>query len=105
GFRVDLEIQFRRKTGRAQHAHRILAVTRGRIADQAQAPLFEILDAADVIDYAEIGDVVVQRVDAEIAAQRVFLDAAPDVVAQDAAIDHVAVLAGIAFAGAAERRD
>ena len=33
---VDLEAELRRETHDAQHAHRIFAITRGRIADHAQ---------------------------------------------------------------------
>ena len=64
----------------------------------------QVLAAADVVAHAEIGDVVVQRVDREVAAHRVFLDRAVDVVAHDAAVDEMAIAAAV-VAGAAERRD
>ena len=64
----------------------------------------QILHAADVVAHAEIGDVVVERVDREIAPQRVFLDRAVDVVAHDAPVDEMAIAAAV-VAGAAERRD
>ncbi len=96
---VDVEVQLGGQARGAQHAHRVLAVARLRVADQAQHPVLQVLHATDVVEHAEIGDVVVHRVDAEVAAHRVFLDAAPDVVAHDPPIDDVAIaVAGLARA-------
>ncbi len=104
GFRRDGEIEFRSETRRAQHAHRIFAIARVRIADQAQCVLLEIVYAADIVAHAEIGDVVIERVHGEVAAQRVFLDRAVDVVAHDAPVDEMTIAAAV-VAGAAKRRD
>ena len=88
---LDREPELRRQAHRAQHAHRILAITLLGIADQSQAALLDVGEAADVVAHGEILDRVVQRVHREVAADRVVLDAAVDVVAHDAAVDHVPV--------------
>ena len=103
GFRGKREIELGRETGRAQHAYRILAVALLRITDQSHRALLQVGNAPDVVAHAEIGDVVIERVDREVAADCIFLDAAVDVVADDAAVDHVAV-AVADFADAAESR-
>ena len=54
--------------------------------------VFEVLQAADVVDDRAVGRVVEQRVDGEVAAERVFLGRAVDVVALDEEV-------GLAFGG------
>ncbi len=83
-FLGDREAQLVGDAHRAQHAHRVLAVTQLRVADQAQAALAQVLDAAGEVDDGEVADVVVQRVDGEVAAERILLQRAVDVVGQDA---------------------
>ena len=68
----------------AQHAHRILAIARLRIADQPQRARGDVCRTAHVVPDREIGDVVVERVGGEVAAPDVLVDGAVDVVAQDA---------------------
>ena len=82
---LDAEAQLRRQPRRPQHAHRIFAVARFRLADQAQQPCLHVGIATDVVAHREVLDRVVQRIGGEVAAHRVVLDAAVDVVAQQAA--------------------
>ena len=81
----DSEAQLGRQPRGTQHAHRILAVARFRVADQAQQARLHVLVAAHVVAHREILDRVIQGIGSEIAAHRVVLDAAIDVVAQQAA--------------------
>ena len=86
GRRLERKSELGLEARGAQHAHRILAIARLRIADHAQPVRREILRAADVVPDRKVGDVVVERVDGEIAPPDVLLDAAVDVVAQQPAV-------------------
>jgi len=100
---VDAEPQLRRQAHRAQHAHRVFAVARARVADHAQGLLPDVGDAVVVVDDRLGARVVVQRIDGEVAPGGVFGLAAVDVVAQ-----HAAVLVGLGRIGVlsgAERGD
>ena len=55
------------------------------IADAADQPAIEIVEAADVVDDRERADVVEERVDGEVAAERVFFRRAVGVVAMNEA--------------------
>ena len=68
------------------------------IADDAHAPLGDVLEAADVVDDREVGDVVEDRVDREVAAAGVLQRRAERVVVRDQEILGLHVLA------AADRR-
>ena len=106
GGRFDLKIQLCGEPRGAQHAHRILAVARVRIADQAQQARLHVGIAAGVVADREILDRVIQRIGGEVAADRVLLDGSVDVVAQDAAaLVHLAVALDIAATVGAEGRD
>ena len=100
GGRLDAEVQLGRQPHRAQHPHRILAVARFRVADQAHRARLHVLVAADVVAYREILDRVVQRVAGEIATDRIVLDAAVDVVAHQPPVLHLAVAAAVVAVGA-----
>ena len=91
---VDGEAELGRQAHRAQHAHRVLAVARARVADHAQRLLLDVGDAVVVVDDGLGAGVVVQRVDGEVAPGGVFLLVAEDVVAQ-----HAAVLVGVGALG------
>ena len=94
--RVDAEAELGGEAHRAQHAHRVLAKTQGRIADDAHGLLAHVGEAAVVVEHGFVVRVVVQRVGGEIAPRRVLHPRAVDVVAQQPA-----VLVGFpAFAGA-----
>ena len=86
GLAVQREAELGLEARGAQHAHRVLAIARDRIADQLQAPRGDVFDAAGVVPDREVGDVVVQRVGGEVAAPHVVVDGAVGVVAQDAAV-------------------
>ncbi len=73
------------KTHHAQHAHRIFAITRGRVADHAQQTRAHVGHAVVIVQHGLRGRIVVHRVDREVAARGVFVLLAPDVVAQHAA--------------------
>ena len=64
----DFEAEPRGELDGAHHAHGIFLEADFRIADRADDPLFDVLHAADVINYAEILDVVEKAVDGEVAA-------------------------------------
>ena len=80
---VDRELEPRREHDRAQHADRIFEEPDVRIADAADQPRVEIVEAADVVDDRERADVVEERVDGEVAAERVLFRRAEGVVAMD----------------------
>ena len=80
---LDGELEPRREHDRPQHPDRILEEPHVRIADAADHPRVQILEAADVVDDRERADVVEQRVDREVAAERVFFGRAVGVVALD----------------------
>src|SRR5277367_5420817 len=83
GAGINREIEFRRETHRAQHAHRIFAVARLGIADQLEAPRLDVAHAIDKIPNGEVFDTVVEAICRKIAAPDVFLDRAVDVVAKN----------------------
>ena len=80
---VDGEAELRLETHRAQHPHRVLAVARLRVADQAQGACAHVLDAADVVPDREVLDVVVEGVAGEVAPPHVLVNRPVDVVAQE----------------------
>ncbi len=82
----SVRTELRRHAHRAQHAHRVLAVARLRIADHAQHAFAQVGQSAVVSDDLAAAGVVVQRVDAEVAPARVFLLRAEYVVAQHASV-------------------
>src|SRR3546814_6888586 len=84
--RRDSEAQLRRQPHRAQHAHRVFAVTCFRIADQTQYPILYILEATNEIAHRKIFDSVIQGIGGKVAAYRIVFDAAVDVVAHQAPI-------------------
>ena len=65
----------------------------------------DVLDAADVVPDAEVGDVVVERVAREIATPHVLIDAAVDVVANNAALRVVGRVVVLVIGRSAERGD
>ena len=81
---VDGKIELGREAHGAQHAHRVFAVARGRMADHAQRFSFDVGHSVVIVDHGFRHRVVIQRVDREIAPRGVFLLRAEDVVAQDA---------------------
>lgn len=82
---IDLEAELGREAHDAQHAHRVFAITRGRIADHAQKARANVGHAVVIIQHRLRCRIVVHRVDGEVAARRVFVLLAPHVVAQHAA--------------------
>jgi len=81
--RLDREVDPRGERDRAQHAHGILAKPHVGVADRSHDLVAQVVEAADVIDDREGGDVVEERVDREVAAEGVFLGRAERVVAMD----------------------
>ncbi len=100
-----LKAELRLEARRAQHAHRILAKARLRIADQPQRARRDVLRAADVVPEREVGDVVVERIGGEVAPPDILVDRAVDVVAQDAPGGIEAASASSASASPAASRD
>ena len=83
GLRVEIEIEFCREADRAEHPHRILAVTRLGVTQQSQATCLQIRESADLI-VQDVGlRIVVERVDREVASFDVFLERAVFIVGQD----------------------
>jgi ATP-dependent Clp protease adapter protein ClpS len=97
--RLDGEAQARGEAHYAQHANRVFAVTRFRLADDAQRLVADVGDAAVVVQHLLRRRVVVHRIDGEVAPHRVLVLRPEAVVAQDAA---VFILRRVHFAGAAE---
>jgi hypothetical protein len=81
--RMQREVQLAGEARGAEHAYRILAVARLRVADQPQHAALHVRGAADVVPHREVRDVVVERVRGEVAAPDVVVDRAVDVVAED----------------------
>ena len=92
---LDGEPELRREPHRAQHAHRILAVARDRIADQAQAARLHVGHPSDVVPDALGGGVEVERVHGEVAADRVFGLRAEHVVGEKPAVLVGGIVAGL----------
>ena len=95
GFLFDGDAKLGREARAAQHAHRVLAVARDRIADQPQPPRLDVGDAADVVPHLLGGGIEVKRVDGEIAAQRILRLGAEDVVRQESSVLIGCVVAGL----------
>ena len=74
------------------------------IADAADEPVSQILQAAGVVDDRERADVVEQRVDREVAPERVLFGRAERVVAVDQAVARVVDSVVVGGAAAALRR-
>ena len=106
--RMDREAELCRETRGSQHAHRVLAVPRLRIADQAQLPRLDVGHAAGEVPDRKISDVVVKGIGREVPAPDVFLDGPVDVVAdQPTGLrgDLPVLAAGLLGAESAESRD
>ncbi len=99
GLFADAHTELRRKTHRAQHAHRIFAIAGFRIADQADDAILQIFHAADVVADGEIRHAVIEAVDGKVATLGVFFNRTEDVVAQQHAV--LAALGGDAIGGVA----
>ena len=80
--RIDDEVEARGQHDRAQHANRILREPDIRIADAADHPRLDVVEAAGVVDDRERRDVVEDRVDREVAPEGVLLRRAKRVVAE-----------------------
>ena len=61
--RLDLEAEFRGETHHAQHAHRIFAIPRGRVADHAQQARADVGHAVVVIQHGLRGRIVIHGID------------------------------------------
>ena len=83
--RRDAEVQLGGQARRAKHPDGIFAISGHRVADQPQRAAGDIFHAARVVPDAEVGNVVVERIDREIPAPDVFVDGAVDVIADDPA--------------------
>ena len=83
---VDGKTELGGKTHRAQHAHRVFAVTPFRVADHAHGLGADVGDALVVIDHDLRGRVIKQRVDGEVAPRGIIFLRAEDIVAQHTAV-------------------
>ena len=95
GLLFDGDAELGREARAAQHAHRVLAVARDRVADQPQPPRLDVRDAADVVPHLLGGGVEVERVDGEIAAERILCLRAEDVIRQKSSVLIGCVVAGL----------
>ena len=73
------------KTHGTDDAHRVFAVTRGRLANHAQHAFFSVADTVVIVHHDLRFRVVVHGVDGEVTARRIMLHRAPNVVTQHAA--------------------
>ncbi|MNZ54358.1 hypothetical protein D3C78_722570 [compost metagenome] len=81
---LDAEVELGGEAHGAQHAHRVFLVALGRVADQADQAVADVVYAVGVIENALADRVVIQGIDGEVAALRVFFQGAVYVVAQNA---------------------
>jgi hypothetical protein len=81
--RIEREVEPRGHDHGAQHPYRIFLEPFVGIADRADDPRLDVVEAAHVVDDRAVRDVVEERVDREVAAERVFLGRAERVVAMD----------------------
>ncbi len=86
GGRLHLERQFRRKPGRAQHAHRILPVAGGRVTDHPDDFVAHVGHAVMKVENLIADRVVGQRVDREIPTGGIIGLRPPDIVTQHATV-------------------
>jgi len=94
----DGEAKLRRQPHGAQHAHRVFAKARLRVADHAQQVLLQVGHAAVVVDDLLARRVEIQGIDGEVAPARILLLVAEHVVAQHAAV--LVLLGGVGVGGA-----
>ena len=84
--RLNVKTKLRHKAQHAQHAHRILAKTCGRITNNAQHLIVQIAHTTVVIQYHLALHIVVQRIDGHVAARGIAFNIAIDIVTQHAAV-------------------
>ena len=72
------------KTHGTDDAHRVFAVTRGRLANHAQHAFFSVADTVVIVHHDLRFRVVIHGVDGEVTARRIMLHRAPNVVTQHA---------------------
>ena len=82
---VDREFEFCGEPDGAKHPHRIFAESLVGVAYQDDMLLLYVVDAADKVPDAVVGDVVVQRIAREVTSPYIFFDAAVNVVTNDSA--------------------
>ena len=80
------------KTNRANDAHRVFAVARGRVTNQFERALFAVLHALVVVHHDLRFGVVVHSVYRKVTARGIFVLRAPHVVAQHTATSVYGVL-------------
>ena len=85
GGRRNRESQLGRQPRRPQHPHRVFAIARFRLTNQAQHACLHICKTTHVIAHRKIFNRVIQRVGGEVAAYRIVLDTAVHVIAQQPA--------------------
>ena len=73
------------KTHGTDDAHRVFAVTRGRLANHAQHAFFSVANSVVIVHHDLRFRVVVHGVDGEVTARCVVFHRAPNVVTQHAA--------------------
>jgi hypothetical protein len=102
--RLDLESEARGELDRTHHPDGVFAKSKIGITDDANPAGGEILEAADVVNHREVGDVVEERVDREIAAPRILQRRAEGVVVGDEKIFGLVFGDGRTLRLATERR-
>jgi hypothetical protein len=80
--RVERQPELRGEAYRAQHAHRVLAIARLRVADNPQHALLQVREPAVEVDHLFARRIEIQGVDGEVAPPRVFGLRTEDVVAK-----------------------
>lgn len=82
GVVFNTKSEFGRKAGHSKHPHRILAVSRCRIANDAQDSGLEIANSMMVVKQLVPNRVKVQGIYGEVTARSVILLATPDIVGE-----------------------
>lgn len=80
---MNLEIEGAGKAGGADHADRVFGEASVGVADDADEALFEIFEAAGMINNGEVGEVIEEGVDREVTAKCIFFGGAKEIVAND----------------------
>ena len=81
---IKREIETGTEFQRAQHANRIFGKAGLGITNHTQLPVFQVFEAANVVNDREVGDVVEEGIDGEVSAEGIFAGSAELILHEEA---------------------